>query len=247
MAPGRLARIQIAGVHDAGEARLLAACGVEWIGIPLRLPVHREDVTEAEAARIVQECAGLGASFVLITYLEQAREIAELARRLGVSRVQLHGRLEVREAEALRELLPGAVLVKSLVIRPGATASGVLAEMKRLAGVVDGFITDTYDPATGASGATGLVHDWAVSREIVRECPRPVILAGGLTAGNVREAIRAVGPAGVDAHTGVEGADGRKDPALVRAFVAAAQAALAECGGPLRQAAPGVRPRPREA
>jgi phosphoribosylanthranilate isomerase len=55
-----------------------------------------------------------------------------------------------------------------------------------------------------------------------------VILAGGLTADNVRAAIAAVRPAGVDAHTGVEGPDGRKDPALVRRFVAEARRGFAE-------------------
>jgi phosphoribosylanthranilate isomerase len=56
---------------------------------------------------------------------------------------------------------------------------------------------------------------------------KPVILAGGLTPENVRCAILQVRPAGVDAHTGVERADGMKDPALVRAFVEEARRAFA--------------------
>jgi phosphoribosylanthranilate isomerase len=58
--------------------------------------------------------------------------------------------------------------------------------------------------------------------------PRPVILAGGLTPANVREAIAAVRPAGVDVHTGVEDASGRKDLAKVLAFVAEARAGFRE-------------------
>jgi len=91
---------------------------------------------------------------------------------------------------------------------------------------VDAFITDTYDPATGACGATGRTHDWSVSRKLVELSSRPVLLAGGLTPDNIRQAIGQVRPAGVDAHTGVEGPDGRKDPALVRRFVAEARAAF---------------------
>jgi phosphoribosylanthranilate isomerase len=88
---------------------------------------------------------------------------------------------------------------------------------------VGAFITDTFDPATGLSGATGKVHDWSVSRSIVELSGKPVILAGGLTADNVKEAILKVRPAGVDSHTGVEGTDGRKKRELVRKFVSEAK------------------------
>jgi phosphoribosylanthranilate isomerase len=223
-----IARVQVAGVHDAAEARMLAAAGVEWVGIPLRLPVNREDTTDEQAAAIVRECAGLGVEFVLITYLRQAAEIAELALRLGVYRVQIHGPIDAGGLLALRLALPGVVVIKSLVIRPGEGTGVVLRELGLLAPHVDAFITDTYNPATGASGATGLTHDWAVSRMVVGTSPRPVILAGGLTPVNVREAILTVQPAGVDSHTGVEGPDGRKDPERVRAFVAAARRGFAE-------------------
>jgi phosphoribosylanthranilate isomerase len=51
------------------------------------------------------------------------------------------------------------------------------------------FITDTFDPSTGASGATGKTHDWDISKSLVQLSPKPVILAGGLNAENVYEAI----------------------------------------------------------
>jgi phosphoribosylanthranilate isomerase len=66
-----------------------------------------------------------------------------------------------------------------------------------------------------------------VSRTLVRICPRPVILAGGLSPENVRRAILEVRPAGVDVHTGIEGPDGRKDRALSRRFVREVQAGFA--------------------
>lgn len=97
---------------------------------------------------------------------------------------------------------------------------------------MDAFITDTYDPLTGASGATGKIHNWDVSRRIVEASQRPVILAGGLNPENVRDAILYVKPAGVDVHTGVEGPDGRKDEVLVKAFVSEAESAFALCREP---------------
>ena len=203
---------------------MLVRCGVRYLGFPLRLPVHREDLSEAEAQAIIR---GLPppAMGVLITYLDRAVEIVAFCRVLGVRIVQLHGEVAVDELRRLRLLDPELTVIKSLVV--GLQAEHALqASLAAASPWVDAFITDTFDPATGASGATGRVHDWAVSRRLVAMSERPIILAGGLTADNVAEAIAVVQPAGVDAHTGVEGAGGRKSQVKVERFVAAALAAF---------------------
>jgi phosphoribosylanthranilate isomerase len=220
--------IQICGVHDAAEAALLLDCGVPYVGFPLRLAVHRADLSEADAATIIRGLAPR-ASGVLITYLDRANDIAALCRDLGAVIVQVHGPIEPAELDQLKTLAPDLGVIKSLVV--GLHDEPALeAEANRLAPWVDAFIIDTFDPKTGASGATGRTHDWAVSRRLVERATRPVILAGGLTAENVGAAIMTVRPAGVDAHTGVEGPDGRKCRAKVASFVAAARAAFAEIG-----------------
>ena len=218
--------VQIAGVIDRKEAAMLVAAGVDWLGFPFRLTVHREDLTEAAAARIVR---GLPPPHegVLITYLDRAAEILALCRELAVRKVQIHGPIPLPELAALRAGDPGLFVMKSLIVRPGG-GEELAREAARFRPLVDAFLTDTYDPATGATGATGKTHDWAVSRRLVEVAERPVILAGGLNPGNVARAIREVRPAGVDAHTGVEGPDGRKDPGLVRELVRAAREAFAE-------------------
>jgi phosphoribosylanthranilate isomerase len=123
--------------------------------------------------------------------------------------------------------MPELVVIKSLIVREGGLG-GLLDEMRALESRVDAFITDTFDPETGASGATGMTHDWQVSRRLREATSKPLILAGGLTPQNVREAILAVEPHGVDAHTGLEGPGGRKDPWKVKAFVAQAKRGFAE-------------------
>jgi len=65
--------IQIAGVIDAVEAQMLQQCGVRYLGFPLRLPVHREDLTECEAAAIIKRLTP-PVFGVAITYLYQATE-----------------------------------------------------------------------------------------------------------------------------------------------------------------------------
>jgi phosphoribosylanthranilate isomerase len=216
------AMIQVAGVLDAGEARILAQAGVGYIGFPLRLPVNVEDTSEAEAANIIRSLEP-PVKAVLITYLDSATEIVGFSRKLGARIVQLHGDIVARELEKIRELDPDLGIIKSLVVgqRSDTDLENMVASYSPL---VDAFITDTFDPETGASGATGRTHDWAVSRRLVELSERPVILAGGLTPENVRQGILAVRPAGVDSHTGVENDYGRKDQLKLKRFVFEARA-----------------------
>jgi len=225
MRPGA---VQIAGIADAEEARLLVDAGVDFLGFPFRLDFHPEDCTEEEAARIVRALPAR-VEAVLITYLADPREIAALARALGVGWVQLHGKIEPEAVAELRGVAPGLSLARSLVVRGDAVA--LREALGHYAPHVDAFLTDSFDPATGATGATGKTHDWSVSRALVALSPHPLVLAGGLTPANVRRAILEVRPAAVDAHTGVEGPDGRKRPELVRRFVAEAREGFARARG----------------
>ena len=217
--------VQIAGVIDAAEAKMLQQCGVRYLGFPLRLPVHHEDLTEEEAAAIIKNLAP-PVFGVLITYLSEASKIAAFCHALGARIVQLHGDIDQDELTHLKTLDPNLTVIKSLVV--GMRDDKALEAMLReLSPFVDAFITDTFDAKTGASGATGKTHDWRVSRRLVELSPRPIILAGGLTAENVRRAILEVRPAGVDSHTGVEDSTGRKSREKIRKFLSEAKEAFA--------------------
>jgi phosphoribosylanthranilate isomerase len=219
------ALIHVAGVIDFAEAQLLIDCGIRYLGFPLVLDHHREELGVHSAAEIISQL-GTQARFFLITYLNSAPAIIDLCRALGVNMVQLHGQTSLGEVERLRREAPRLKIIKSLIVRSD-NADILVDEVDRFAPSVDAFITDTFDPVTGASGATGKPHDWTVSRGLVQSSPRPIILAGGLKADNVREAILAVRPVGVDVHTGIEGPDGRKQRGLTLRFVAEAQAGFA--------------------
>jgi len=217
--------IQIAGVIDEAEAMMLVEAGVEQIGFPIGVPVHREDMEAGDAARVIRLLKSPVAA-VLITYKGRAEEILDLIKRTGAHKVQLHAGITLSEVIRLKTIAPDLSVIKSLIV--GVNGPEELeAAVFKFSPHVDAFITDTYDPVTGACGATGKTHDWDVSRRLVSVSPRPVLLAGGLTPDNVGRAIRHVRPAGVDAHTGVEGPDGRKDARLVRAFVSEAKEAFA--------------------
>jgi len=210
--------VQIAGVHSIEEALMLVGLGVNDIGIPLRLPVHKEDVSEEEAKRIFT-ALGRDVGKVLITYEERLSELQELLTLLAPNKVQFHSDIDPHTIASVKRSFPSLFIIKSIVIGPADDTTTVLARAQVYEGVVDAFITDTFDPTTGASGATGKTHDLSLSKALIDHSSTPVILAGGLKPENVAEAVRYCQPYGVDAHTGVEGPDGFKDRAKVEAFV----------------------------
>jgi phosphoribosylanthranilate isomerase len=214
--------IQIAGVTDQLEADMIAACGVGLLGFPLRITSGDEDLGESDARDIISRLQPAVCG-VVITYLTDARSVRKLCSDVGAEIVQLHADVPLETLVMLKKSMPGLRIIKSLIVR-GNNLSALRSLIDRASPYVDAFITDTLDPESGARGATGKTHNWAISRHLVEHSPHPVILAGGLNPGNVRDAIHKVGPAGVDAHTGVEGRDGRKERALVERFVAEARA-----------------------
>lgn len=216
--------IQVAGVADALEAEVLLSSGTDLLGFPLRLDVHEEDAGESEVGWIIEKLRIRRRSTV-ITYLHTAADVLDLCDTVGAGNVQLHGEICIDQLALVRSARPRLSIIKSLIVKAGS-GDDLTGLMQSCEPFVDAFILDSFDQDTGATGATGKVHDWSLSSELVRHARRPVLLAGGLTPENVGDAIRRVQPAGVDVHTGVEGADGRKDRNRVRRFVELARAAF---------------------
>jgi phosphoribosylanthranilate isomerase len=218
--------IQVAGIIDSEEAKMLMDLGVEYLGFPLRLPVNKEDLSEEEAAEVIKKINPPHKA-VLITYLDNADEIIEFCDKLNVKVVQLHGKIEIEQLKLLKTLRSDIEVIKSLVVH-GNNFSELEAIINALSPWIDLYITDTYDPSTGASGATGKTHDWNISRMLIEISPKPVILAGGLNPSNVKEAILTTNPAGVDVHTGIESGNGRKDRDLTLKFIEESREAFKE-------------------
>lgn len=208
--------VQIAGIHDREEASLLEELGVSWLGFPLVLDFHPEDCTQNEAKGII---SGLKrhTRAVLITYETRPKNLVDLCCFLDINVVQLHASIHPEALKEIRRLAPKLNIIKSLIIR--SDVEEAMREAHLCIPHVDAFLTDTFDPISGASGATGKTHDWNISRTLAENLPVPLILAGGLKPDNVFDSIQQVHPVGVDCHTGVEGQDGRKDPVLVKAFI----------------------------
>ncbi len=214
--------VQVAGIKSLTEAKLLSDCGVDLLGFPLALPTNREDISADVAAEIIGKIKSQ-INCVLITYLNRAEDILDLCDYINTSYVQLHGEISSQEIKRLKSKFPNLYIIKSLVV-----GKFDLPELREkvldLEPFCEAFITDSFEPGTGACGATGKTHDLNVSRELIALSRRPAILAGGLTPDNVYESILFARPWGVDVHTGVEDHAGNKDREKVKRFVHNAQA-----------------------
>ncbi|MEL7085992.1 MAG: phosphoribosylanthranilate isomerase [Cyanobacteria bacterium P01_A01_bin.3] len=151
---------------------------------------------------------------------EQMERVGDIARRCGLSGVQLHGDESVDYCRGLRELLPTTKVIKVLRLRQAAG----LDRLATYRDVVDAYLIDAYHPQQ--AGGTGLKADWTLLQDFRPQ--RPWLLAGGLTPENVGEAIAALHPDGVDLSSGVEVQPGIKDLAkvehLLQAIVGGTQA-----------------------
>jgi phosphoribosylanthranilate isomerase len=142
-------------------------------------------------------------------------EMARVADAAGLDMLQLHGDEPPERCAGL----PRRAL-KAVRVGDGFAPERAL----RYEGRVAGLLLDTRE--ADAPGGTGRVFDWTLARD-VRRRSRFLLLAGGLGPENVRAAIEAVRPDGVDASSHLEASPGRKDHARVKAFVAAVRAAEA--------------------
>lgn len=219
--------IQIYAFTVVREAVEAARLGVDQIGFV----AGRYDLVPGELsfteARAIRDALPKETTAVALTMATEVDEILRMAEAVNPDIVHISTDVEdVPEAKmrVLREKLPSSIqLMKALPV--GGEESLALA--KRFEPVSDLFLLDTKVINMPGVGATGHVHDWAISRQIVEASNIPVILAGGLSAENVGEAIRQVRPWGVDSntHTNIPGDPVNKDMSRVAAFVAAVKAA----------------------
>jgi phosphoribosylanthranilate isomerase len=163
-------------------------------------------------------------SSVLVTHLEDPREIGDIARFVGVSAVQIHADVDADSVEKLKQAIPGVKIVKCLHMNQSDPQIAAIPFIP----IVDAFILDTINVAGDQVGGTGIPHDWNLSRDFRRQCATPVFLAGGLDAGNVKRAIQTVRPFGVDANSGLKDASGYKGRSKLAAFVLEAKMAFFE-------------------
>jgi phosphoribosylanthranilate isomerase len=214
-------RVKICCMASRAEAGLAVRAGASALGLVSAMPSGPGPIEEPLIAEIAATVPPGVATF-LLTCLEDVDAIVAQQRRCRANTLQLVDRLPPGSHARLREALPGIGIVQ--VVHVGGAES--VEEAVAVAPHVDALLLDSGNQSLPIKelGGTGRVHDWAISRRIREAVPVPIYLAGGLRPENVGEAIRQVGPFGVDLCSGVR-TDGRLDPdKLTRFFAAVARA-----------------------
>jgi phosphoribosylanthranilate isomerase len=202
-------RIKVCGITRADDARRAVDLGVDALGFVFWAGSAR-CVSLQQAAQITAALPPFVAT-VGVFVNQPLDEVRAVAAGAGLSAIQLHG-----------DEAPGAFAgvaarrIKAIGVGPGFDPARVAAWPPDVWPLLD-----AHDPAR--RGGTGRVIDWAAAAAVARA--RPIILAGGLDASNVRGAIAQVRPFAVDVSSGVEREPGLKDPERLRAFVESVAAA----------------------
>ncbi|MCC6727988.1 MAG: phosphoribosylanthranilate isomerase [Chthonomonadales bacterium] len=202
-----MTRIKFCGITSGDDMRAAVRCGCDAIGA-IAVPGSARSVLE----RDVSWLEAVPPLVARVAVCRSPREVPEgLLER--VDAVQFY------EAAGLDGLRPGLRRIRALRVTGRPTPGELAAAVEG----VDALLLDAWAPH--ALGGTGVRLDWRVAREVVEALSLPVMLAGGLSPGNVAEAVRAVRPYAVDVASGVEAAPGRKDHESLLQFARAVRAA----------------------
>ena len=212
--------VKICGIRRQADALLAAELGADAIGLLVGQKHDSPDFISATVARDISRALPPSVEAVLVTHVEDVEELERLLQQSEITTIQLHSEIAPSAVERLRHRLPHLKIFKSVNI----ISADSVAYPEAFEQLVDGFVLDSINVATGQVGGTGKTHDWSVSREIVMRYPDiPIILAGGLNSENVRSAIERVRPFGVDVNSGTKAPDGFKDLRKMEAFIAQAK------------------------
>ncbi|MBN1942740.1 MAG: phosphoribosylanthranilate isomerase [Phycisphaerae bacterium] len=213
--------VKICGLTDPTQARAVADMGADAVGMVFAPSKRR--ITPEQGAAIVQ-AVGETARTVGLFVDASAEEINAVIEQTSVSRVQLHG-------DESPDIIAEIAVPCWKVFHVGDENFAVEIHDWLVClpdGVeVEAILLDTYSPR--AAGGTGESFNWNLvahlrDEGLLGDLP-PIVLAGGLTPGNVAEAIRVVQPSMVDVSSGVESSPGVKDLLKVREFLRAAKIA----------------------
>lgn len=199
--------VKICGITSPADAQMCVQAGARALGVVF-YGLSERAISPAQARECFQGLpAGVKKVGVFVNMKKEA--VADTAERVGLDMVQLSGDELVVDCQWLTQ--KGLKVVKA--IRPKT-----LRDVHKLADYKDHVTAFNIDAfREGQFGGTGQVADWAMAKA-AKQHGKPIILAGGLTGGNVLAALRAVEPSALDVCSGVEREPGRKDPKKVKGF-----------------------------
>jgi phosphoribosylanthranilate isomerase len=202
-----MTRVKICGITRPEDGREAARLGADAIGLVFYPPSPRN--VSPEAARAVVAALPPFVTVVGLFVDPEPAWVEAVLAACPLDVLQFHGEEPARFCRAF-----GRPYLKAVRMRAGVD----LAVLAQHYDDARGLLVDAY--VEGVAGGTGARFDWSL---LPKELGLPLVLSGGLDAGNVAEAVRRVQPAAVDVSSGVEAAKGIKDAALMAAFISGAK------------------------
>jgi len=207
-------RVKICGLRTKADVTACAAAGAAYIGLNFFPPSPR--FLTLDQGRELALFASDGMAKVALVVDADDALLDAIVDAMPLDMLQLHGKESPDRVAALRTRY-GLPVMKVV----GVSSEGDLAALMEYSLVADQLLVDAKAPKDATlPGGNGLSFDWRLVAQ--RRWLRPWMLAGGLTAHNVAEAVRLTNVRQVDVASGVESASGVKDSAKIAAFVAAA-------------------------
>lgn len=193
-------RVKICCISSGREAFDAIEAGASALGLVGEMPSGPGVISDEEIFQIARLVPPPIATF-LLTSKTNSKDIIEHYRKAQTTAIQIVDELTERDYHVIRRVLPNVKIVQ--VIHVAGEKS--VDEAVEITESVDAILLDSGNPNLQIKelGGTGRRHDWRLSRKIVESVGKPVFLAGGLNAENVREAIETVQPFGLDLCSGV--------------------------------------------
>ena len=206
-----MVRVKICGITNIEDALDCVAFGADAIGVIGNVHVATPRKIPLEKCREIVSSVPVFVSAVLVMMPKSLEEAVHAYNEVMPSAIQLHGEESVEFIKKLKVKVK-AKIIKAVHVRNKKDVKKALEYSE----ICDAIVLDTFSENLGGSGKK---HDWSISREIVKAVSTPVILAGGLNLGNVKEAVEKVKPYAVDVSSGVEIEKGKKNYRLVKEFI----------------------------
>jgi phosphoribosylanthranilate isomerase len=193
-------RVKICCIRSVDEAMLAIRYGASALGLVADMPSGPGVIPEELISEIASAVPPYVTS-VLLTSRKNVDKIVKQHQRCGTNAIQMVDRLEIDSYGELKEMLPGIDIIQVIHV----VGEESIDEAIKIAPQVDAILLDSGNPDLEIKelGGTGRTHDWDLSQKIRDSTGKPVILAGGLNAENVVDAIRRVEPYAVDVCNGV--------------------------------------------
>lgn len=215
-------RFKVCCIGSVAEAKLAIDHGAHAIGLVSSMPSGPGVIPDLLIAEIAASIPP-GVSSFLLTSSTDVDQIVDQQRRSGVNTIQLCDELTADQIRGLRSSLPGIAIVQVVHVADETSISSAVKASR----AAHGLLLDSGNTSAAIKelGGTGRTHDWRLSRQIVEAVDVPVYLAGGLTPGNVGEAVDEVRPFGVDVCSGLR-TNGRLDQEKLLRFARALEGPL---------------------